>query len=94
MKNNYYLFSIKDSDNYLYKGDKKECIEFADLVIRTMSDQYSFISLLNELQTKIHYDLSIPEDEWEKSCFYKKSTIPEYYLNLILNRFNMQIRKL
>lgn len=94
MKNNYYLFSIKDSDNYLYKGYMKDCIEFADLVIRTMSDQDSFLSLLNELQTKIHYDLAIPEDEWEKSCFSRKSTIPEYYLNLILIRFNMQIRKM
>lgn len=86
----YFLMSTKDRDYTFRQGSLGDVIHFADMIVSTVS-KTSLFTELNDFQLHLSSDTKLKEEDWEKTCFVNKSTIPPYYVNLFLAKYNLEI---
>ena len=93
-----YLYSIKEHDfikqlSYNNIQERKQVMMdmfcYVDVLLETF-EKGSIISDLNDFQTEM---LHILTTNFEKSVFADKSTIPLYFVNIMLQKYNMVIEE-
>ena len=89
-KETYFLMSTKDRDYTFRRGSLEDVIHFANMIVSTVS-KTSLFNELNDFQLALLSDTKLKEEDWEKTCFENKSTIPPYYVNLFLEKYNLKI---
>lgn len=92
-KNGYGLRLTKFDEEYvdciIYRSTKRELIELADKIIRSFG-RPSLICELNNMQAEAMYcgtNNNIEENE----AFKDKYEIPSYFINLLLEKYNMKV---
>ena len=82
-------FDEQYEDCIIYRDTKKEIIELADKIICSFC-QKGLMEELNEMQAEAMYcgtNNNIEENE----AFKNKYEIPAYFINLLLEKYNMKV---
>ena len=82
-------FDEQYEDCIIYRGTKEEIIRLADKIIRSFGNP-SLICELNNMQTEAMYCGSNNNFE-ENEVFKNKFEIPSYFINLLLEKYNMKV---
>ena len=92
-KNGYGLKLTKFNEQYvdciIYRSTKEEIIRLADIIICSFGKR-SLLEELNEMQTEAMYcgnNNNLKENE----LFKNKFEIPAYFINLLLEKYNMKV---
>lgn len=82
-------FDEQYEDCIIYRSTKEEIIRLADNVMRTFNER-GLLNELNEMQSKARY-----KDENGELGYYQifenKFAIPSYFINLLLEKYNMKV---
>lgn len=79
------VFKHKGQDNqHLNYLNKKDAIRAADMILLSVTG-FSLLEELNKMQLYSSSGGDIPE------AFKNKSNIPDYFINLILSKYNMEL---
>lgn len=85
-------FDEQYEDCIIYRQSKRAIIELADKIIRSFGEQ-GLVSELNTMQSNALYNDKMAgkftEAELEKLCWANKYEIPGYFVNLLLQKYNM-----
>ena len=81
-------FDEQYNDTIIYRKTKEEIIRLAETILVSLKNK----SLMGELNTMQSY-FKIYEEEkgYKTSCFDDKFDIPAYFINLILEKYNMKV---
>lgn len=82
-------FDEQYEDCIIYRSSKEQIIELADKIIRTFNKR-GLLEELNEMQTEAMYCENNNNLE-ENECFKNKFEIPSYFINLLLEKYNMNV---
>lgn len=82
-------FDEQYEDCIIYRDTKREIIELADRIVRSFYRK-GIIEELNEMQLQATYyvDTNIFK---ENEVFKNKFEIPSYFINLILEKYNIKV---
>ena len=85
-------FDSQYEDCIIYRKSKKQIIELADKIIRSFGER-GLVSELNDMQSHALYNDKMAgkftEKELDKLCWSDKYEIPGYFVNLLLQKYNM-----
>lgn len=82
-------FDEQYEDCIIYRGTKREIIELADKIIRSFGKR-GIMEELNEMQSEARYCGNNNNLE-ENELFKNKFEIPSYFINLLLEKYNMKV---
>lgn len=82
-------FDEQYEDCIIYRGTKRELIELTDKIIRSF-DKRGIIDELNKMQAEAMYYGNNNKLE-ENKVFKNKFEIPAYFINLLLEKYNMKV---
>lgn len=82
-------FDEQYEDCIIYRGTKREIIELADKIIHSFNKR-GIIDGLNEMQREAMYCGNNNNLE-ENELFRDKFEIPAYFINLLLEKYNMEV---
>ena len=82
-------FDEQYEDCIIYRGTKREIIELADKIIRSFNKR-GIIDELNKMQAEAMYYGNNNKLE-ENEVFKNKFEIPAYFINLLLEKYNMKV---
>lgn len=87
-----YLLVSKTNRDFVFCNHRsyEQVIRFADEMIHTIAGE-SLLSQLNDFQLCLSSELNMTEEDWNKTIFANKYTIPPYYINLFLQKHNLKI---
>lgn len=83
------IFDEQYEDCIIYRSTKEGIIRLADVIICSF-DKKSLLEELNEMQTETMYCGSNNNLE-ENELFKNKFEIPAYFINLLLEKYNMKV---
>ena len=89
-KEYYELISLKNVDFVLCNRRYSEVVSFADKVIEATTGDNLFAQL-RSFTHNIQSDLNIPAEDFNKTAFACVTTIPVYYVNMFLKKYNLKI---
>lgn len=78
------------TDVVFFTGSHDKCLDWLDALLDT-TNGYSLKGELNTMQTEVMYGEPFKGKERDIGVFENKYTIPRYFINLILKRFNLKI---
>ncbi len=85
-------FDDQYGDCIIYRESKRAIIELADKIIRSF-EKRGLVSELNDMQCHALYNDKMAgkfsEEELNKLCWADKYEIPGYFVNLLLQKYNM-----
>ena len=82
-------FDPQHEDCVITRSSKREIIELADKIIRSF-DKPSLMCELNNMQAEAMY-CGTNNNMEENETFKNKFEIPAYFINLLLEKYNMKV---
>mgnify|MGYP007081765917 CR=1 FL=1 len=82
-------FDEQYEDCIIYRSTKEEIIRLADNIIRTFNER-GLLDKLIEMQTQAMYYVN-NNNLKENEFFKNKFEIPSYFINLLLEKYNMKV---
>lgn len=82
------IISTKSKEPLISYDDRKAAIEFVNKILETICN-FSLISELNTLQSEASYGY---DEQLGGTCLKNKYEIPDYFINLILYKYNLEMR--
>lgn len=82
------IISTKSKEPLISYDNRRTAIEFVNRILETICG-FSLIAELNTLQSEACYGY---DDQLNGTCLNNKYEIPDYFINLILYKYNLEMR--